>query len=85
MRNFFNTTSEYNTDKPKYFSKNYDTESAYLQLVAWGWNEMYPTRKLTRTMVEKWAKGHKHGWRLHKPMRKMVISEQNLTKILKGY
>ena len=83
--NEFNIISNHKSSKPKYFSKNYDIESAYRQLIAWGWNDMYPSRKLTRTMIEKWAKGHKHGWRLHKAMRKMVISEQDLTKILKGY
>ncbi len=81
----FNVLSGTKPIVPEYISRNYDVESAFQQLQHWGWDEMYPTRKLTKTMVEKWAKGHKHGWRLHKAMRKMVISEQNLMKILKGY
>ncbi|MEP1782111.1 hypothetical protein [Reichenbachiella sp.] len=74
-----------NRIQPVVISRYYDIESAFYQLNDWGWNEMYPSRKLTKTMVEKWAKGHKHGWRLHKAMRKMVVSEQNLMKILKGH
>ncbi len=81
----FNVLSGTRPDQPEFISRNYDVESAFKQLQSWGWDEMYPSRKLTKTMVEKWAKGHKHGWRLHKPMRKMIISEQNLLKILKGY
>ena len=81
----FNTMSGSNQILPEYISRNYDIDSAFQQLEAWGWNQMYPSRPLTKTMVEKWAKGHKHGWRLHKAMRKMIISEQNLMKILKGH
>ncbi|MEO9474615.1 MAG: hypothetical protein ABJG41_03760 [Cyclobacteriaceae bacterium] len=81
----FNTMSGSSPVMPKYIFRNYDVDSAYEQLIHWGWNEMYPSRQLTKTMVEKWAKGHKHGWRLHKVMRKMIISEPNLFKILKGH
>ena len=81
----FNVLSGTNFIATQSISRNYDIESAFQQLQSWGWNEMYPSRRLTKTMVEKWAKGHKHGWRLHKAMRKMIISEQNLMKILKGY
>lgn len=81
----FNVLSGTKKVTPENISKNYDVQSAFSQLQHWGWDQMYPTRKLTKSMVEKWAKEHRHGWRLHSVMRKMVISEQDLLKILKGY
>lgn len=63
---------------------HYDIQGAYEHLVLWGWNTMYPSRPLTITMVERWAKTHKHGWRVHKGMRKLIISETDLLKILHG-
>ncbi|MEO1253482.1 MAG: hypothetical protein AAFY41_01170 [Bacteroidota bacterium] len=85
MTNYFNSMSGFKPIILDHISRNYDVESAFYQLIRWGWNDMYPTRKLTKTMVVKWAKEHKHGWHLHKAMRKLVISEQSLFKILKGY
>ncbi|NQZ75046.1 MAG: hypothetical protein HRT61_02895 [Ekhidna sp.] len=81
----FNVLSGTKPIAADFISRNHDVESAFHQLKLWGWDEMYPTRKLTKTMVIKWAKDHKYGWRLHKVMRKLVISEHNLLKILKGY
>ena len=80
----FNNASGVRSSCSRYFSRNYDTESAFHRLKEWGWDEMYPSRKLTKTMVERWAKEHKHGWRLHRVIRKMIISERDLLKILRG-
>jgi hypothetical protein len=60
--------------------RKYDIDSAFTQLLAWGW----PETALTRKQVARWAHEKRAPFRKNPIDRKLYIKESDLQKIYTG-